>query len=83
MENEERASKGISRRAFLGGAVAVSATAALGIAGCSATKGGAAAGTEVAASGNMQTTDPSKALWPVVEEFDPKAAGEGVVAFIA
>ncbi|MGV8083108.1 MAG: FAD-binding protein [Coriobacteriia bacterium] len=82
-EKQERESRGISRRAFLGGAAAVSATAALGLVGCSAGKGGSAAGSEAAtASGATQTTDPSKAVWPVVEEFEAKPAGEGVVAFV-
>lgn len=31
----------------------------------------------------MQTTDPAKAVWPVVEEVEVGSAGEGVVAFVA
>jgi fumarate reductase flavoprotein subunit len=80
---EEMEIRGISRRAFLGGAAAVGATAALGLVGCSAGKGESAAEAESVATGAMQTTDPSKAVWPVVEEFEAKPAGEGVIAFIA
>jgi hypothetical protein len=31
----------------------------------------------------MQTTDPSKAVWPVVEEIEVGAAGEGQIAFVS
>lgn len=31
----------------------------------------------------MQTLDPSKAVWPVVEEIEVHAAGEGEIAFVA
>ncbi|MFR5091234.1 MAG: hypothetical protein ACLTDR_03715 [Adlercreutzia equolifaciens] len=36
-----------------------------------------------ATGGAMQTTDPAKAVWPVVEEVEVGSAGEGVVAFVA
>ncbi len=81
---EEKEGQGISRRAFLGGAAAVVGTAAtFGVVGCSPASSGsdAPAGPETPAS--MQTTDPSKAVWPVVEEFEAKPAGEGEIAFIA
>ena len=37
----------------------------------------------MAATGAMQTTDPSKAVWPVVEEVEVGSAGEGEIAFVA
>lgn len=85
-ENEDREYQGISRRDFLSGAaVAVGTAAAFGVAGCSAGSSGtveSGSASEAAATGAMQTTDPSKAVWPVVEEFEAKAAGDGVVAFV-
>lgn len=38
---------------------------------------------DAATGGAMQTTDPAKAVWPVVEEVEVGSAGEGVVAFVA
>ncbi|NTU89010.1 MAG: FAD-binding protein, partial [Actinobacteria bacterium] len=84
----EKKQDGLSRRAFLGGSMIVAGAAAtMGLAGC-ATKEPASstAATETAAaevSGSMQTTDPSKAVWPVIEEFEIMAAGDGEIAFIA
>jgi len=85
-ENQGRKYQGISRRDFLSGAaVAVGTAAAFGVAGCSAGSSGAAetgSASEAEGTGAMQTTDPSKAVWPVVEEFEARAAGDGVVAFV-
>ena len=83
---------GLSRRGFLSGAaLAAGAAAVAGLAGCApkatgeatapAASGGDAG--DVAATGAMQTTDPSKAVWPVVEEVEVGSAGEGVIAFVA
>ena len=77
---------GVSRRGFLTGALAAAGVAAMGITGCSSPKGAsekAAETTTAAASGAMQTTDPSKAVWPVVEEIEVGAAGEGQIAFVS
>ena len=77
---------GVSRRGFLTGALAAAGVAAMGITGCSSPKGAsekAAETTTTAASGAMQTTDPSKAVWPVVEEIEVGAAGEGQIAFVS
>lgn len=76
----------LSRRAFLGTAGAATGLAALASLGGCAPKTGETeqAATESAASnGAMQTTDPSKAVWPVVEEIEVGAAGEGEIAFVA
>lgn len=76
----------LSRRAFLGTAGAATGLAALAsLSGCAPKTGGAeqAATESVAANGAMQTTDPSKAVWPVVEEIEVGAAGEGKIAFVA
>ena len=76
----------LSRRAFLGTASAATGLAALAsLSGCAPKTGGAeqAATESVAANGAMQTTDPSKAVWPVVEEIEVGAAGEGKIAFVA
>lgn len=83
--------RGVSRRAFLSGAaVAAGAAAVAGLAGCApqspsetAAAGAAASGEPMAATGAMQTTDPSKAMWPVVEEVEVGSAGEGEIAFVA
>lgn len=83
--------RGVSRRAFLSGAaVAAGAAAVAGLAGCApqspsetAAAGAAASGEPMAATGAMQTTDPSKAVWPVVEEVEVGSAGEGEIAFVA
>jgi len=42
-----------------------------------------AGGDAMAATGAMQTTDPSKAVWPVVEEVEVGSAGEVEIAFVA
>lgn len=76
----------LSRRAFLGTAGAATGLAALAsLGGCAPKTGGAeqAATESVASNGAMQTTDPSKAVWPVVEEIEVGAAGEGEIAFVA
>lgn len=76
----------LSRRAFLGTAGAATGLAALAsLGGCAPKTGGAeqAATESVASNGAMQTTDPSKAVWPVVEEIEVGAAGEGEIAFMA
>lgn len=83
--------RGVSRRAFLSGAaVAAGAAAVAGLAGCApqapgetAAAGAAASDEPMAAAGAMQTTDPSKAVWPVVEEVEVGSAGEGEIAFVA
>ena len=36
-----------------------------------------------AAPRQAQTTDPAQAVWPVVEEVEVGAAGEGKIAFVA
>lgn len=75
----------LSRRAFLGTAGAATGLAALASLGGCAPKTGAeqSAADDVVANGAMQTTDPSKAVWPVVEEIEVGAAGEGKIAFVA
>lgn len=84
--------KSVSRRTFVGAAGATAGLAALaGLAGCSPqASGGSGASTgansseaAAAANGAMQTTDPSQAVWPVVEEVEVGAAGEGQIAFVA
>ncbi len=78
--------QGLSRRAFLGSAAVAGAAVVAGLSGCSPTSG-SSDGTDTTATGDsttsMQTTDPSKAVWPVIEEIEAKAAGEGDVAFVA
>lgn len=94
----EETKKPLSRRSFLTGAAATAGLAAVaGLAGCAPesaatapSEGGSAAATSgstdtassTAASGH-QTTDPSKAVWPVIEELEIKGAGEGEIAFVA
>uniref|UniRef100_UPI0039F55D41 FAD-dependent oxidoreductase n=1 Tax=Slackia piriformis TaxID=626934 RepID=UPI0039F55D41 len=76
----------LSRRAFLGTAGAATGLAALAsLGGCAPKTTGAeqSVADDVAANGAMQTTDPSKAVWPVVEEIEVGAAGEGKIAFVA
>lgn len=76
----------LSRRAFLGTASAATGLAALAsLSGCAPKTTGAEQSTadDIAANGAMQTTDPSKAVWPVVEEIEVGAAGEGKIAFVA
>ncbi|WP_288071181.1 FAD-dependent oxidoreductase [Adlercreutzia caecimuris] len=99
MENEKsttqanlpEARRGVSRRDFLSGAaLAAGAAAVAGLAGCAPQAAGEAAGEAstaggdtMTATGAMQTTDPSKAVWPVVEEVEVGSAGEGEIAFVA
>ncbi len=76
----------LSRRAFLGTAGAATGLAALAsLGGCAPktneTKESAAE--QAVSNGTMQTTDPSKAVWPVVEEIEVGAAGDGEIAFVA
>lgn len=80
----------LSRRSFLSGAAATAGLAAVaGLAGCAPKTGADAAASDAtgtqgdAISDSMQTTDPSKAVWPVVEEVEVGAAGEGKIAFVA
>lgn len=76
----------LSRRAFLGTASAATGLAALAsLSGCApkTTEAEQRTADDAAANGAMQTTDPSKAVWPVVEEIEVGAAGEGEVAFVA
>ena len=83
------AAPSVSRRGFLSGAaVAAGAAALAGLAGCAPKTQAEVAGETIAADdaatgGTMQTTDPAKAVWPVVEEVEVGSAGEGVVAFVA
>lgn len=99
MENEKsttqanlpEARRGVSRRGFLSGAaLAAGAAAVAGLAGCApqaadevAGEASTAGGDAMAATGAMQTTDPSKAVWPVVEEVEVGSAGEGEIALVA
>ena len=99
MENEKNttqanlpeAGRGVSRRGFLSGAaLAAGAAAVAGLAGCApqaadevAGEASTAGGDAMAATGAMQTTDPSKAVWPVVEEVEVGSAGEGEIALVA
>lgn len=78
--------KKLSRRAFLGTAGAATGLAALAsLGGCApkTTESGPANAEGAVNNGAMQTADPSKAVWPVVEEIEVGAAGEGEVAFVA
>lgn len=85
---EQHARTEVTRRGFLTGAAALGAAAAAsGLFGC-APKGASqtsasGSSSSAAASGAMQTTDPSQAVWPVVEEIEVHAAGEGKIAFVA
>ena len=78
------AAPSVSRRGFLSGAaVAAGAAALAGLAGCAPKTQAEVAGETIAADdaatgGAMQTTDPAKAVWPVVEEVEVGSAGEGV-----
>lgn len=86
-KEEEMGSKnteGLTRRSFLGGALAAGTVAALGVSGCAPSSNSTSgSSSSSAATGSMQTTDPSKAVWPVVEEVTVGSAGEGVIAFEA
>ncbi len=78
---------GLSRRSFLTGAAATAGLAAVaGLTGCAPKAATEATATQGAgqgsAAGAMQTTDPAQAVWPVVEEVEVGAAGEGVIAFV-
>jgi succinate dehydrogenase/fumarate reductase flavoprotein subunit len=82
-----------------GAATLVGAGAVAGLTGCAPAQAGgdggsgasagasagaaADGGTAVAGTGATQTLDPSKAVWPVIEEFEIYAAGEGEIAFVA
>lgn len=88
----ENETAGLSRRSFLTGAAATASLAAIaGLAGCSpsgsADAKAAGAGSDAAAkgasTGATQTLDPSQAVWPVTEEIEVKAAGDGKIAFVA
>ncbi|WP_101723689.1 FAD-dependent oxidoreductase [Eggerthella timonensis] len=91
---DKNTSNRLSRRSFLTGAAATAGLAAFaGLAGCApqtaasdsataATASGASASGS-APAGVMQTTDPAQAVWPVVEEVEVGAAGEGKIAFVA
>ena len=87
--SEQNGRRSLSRRGFLSGAaVAAGAAAVAGLAGCApqtpaSAPAGNVAADDVATSESMQTTDPAKAVWPVVEEVEVGSAGEGVVAFVA
>jgi succinate dehydrogenase/fumarate reductase flavoprotein subunit len=87
---------GVSRRSFLkGAATLVGAGAVAGLAGCApvqtADEGGSGAatgstdggGAVTTGTGATQTLDPSQAVWPVIEEFEIYAAGDGEIAFVA
>lgn len=85
----ETSARDMSRRTFLTGAAATAGIAAVaGLTGCSpqssssSSASSTSGSTSTAASGSMQTTDPSQAVWPVVEEVDNGAAGEGEIAFV-
>lgn len=77
----------VSRRGFLKAAALLGAGAAAGLAGCapktSSEKKAAQTVAQAEVSGSMQTTDPRKAVWPVVEEVEIHAAGEGKIAYVA
>lgn len=77
----------LSRRGFLTTAAGIGAAAVAGMYGCApkstADKATSAEGAANSSNGSMQTTDPSKAVWPVVEEIEVGAAGEGQIAFVA
>lgn len=72
---------------FLTGAAATAGIAAFaGLTGCapqnvSDSKAGATGTGTKTASATMQTTDPAQAVWPVVEEVEVRAAGEGEDCF--
>lgn len=87
---EQQSAGRMSRRQFLGGAAAAGAVAAVGgLFGCSPKSSDQAGSSSTSSTGSasgdgsMQTLDPSKAVWPVVEEFEPAAAGDGNIAFVA
>lgn len=85
----------LSRRSFLTGTAITAGTVALaGLAGCSPQQTTGSSGTsnggtggaspaDVAGAQPHQTLNPSEARWPVLEELQIKAAGEGNVAFVA
>lgn len=61
-------------------ASSTSGTSSTSNSGSTSSTGGA---TGTTANGAMQTTDPAQAVWPVVEEVEVGAAGEGKIAFVA
>lgn len=72
----------VSRRSFLKGVAVVAGTTALGnLVACSPKTATKVEG-DTAVAGNHQTLDPTKAVWPVNEEFKVTAAGEGKIAFV-
>lgn len=86
--NENRAEtkrNSFSRRSFLTGVTATAGLAAItGLTGCAPQASSNSRSTtdgQEATAGNMQTTDPSQAIWPVVEEFKVAGAGNGEIAF--
>lgn len=85
--NTAVSSEGLTRRGFLAGtATAAALAAAAGFASTTPTAAFADETPKAAAedaTGVMQTTDPSKAVWPVVEEVTVGSAGEGAIAFVA
>jgi hypothetical protein len=77
----------MNRRVFLAGTVATVGLAAVaGLAGCAPSDSTTESITEEpasAATGTHQTLSPSEAVWPVQEELEVHAAGEGQIAFVA
>ena len=95
-ESEHATSSRLSRRSFLTGAAATAGLAAFaGLTGCapqnaangetyaSAASASGSSASSAAPAVAMQTTNPSQAVWPVVEEVEVGAAGEGKIAFVA
>lgn len=86
-EEKSSVQQKLSRRSFLTGAAATAGIAAVaGLAGCAPVPSGskaASGSSQEAAAKGMQTTDPAKAVWPVVEEIEITAAGEGKIAFVS
>jgi len=87
-----------SRRSFLTlgtAAIVTGVGVSAGLAGCqpNSTTNGSGTGnsggagndssTGATVSSTHQTLNPSEANWPVIEEFEVHAAGEGVIAFVA
>lgn len=81
----------LSRRSFLTGTAATAGIAALvSLTGCASDGKSAPAGetpseSDPAPTGGSshQTLNPSEAKWPVLEEIDIHAAGEGEIAYVA
>ncbi|QEM69848.1 FAD-binding protein [Geobacter sp. FeAm09] len=74
----------MSRRGFLKAGGAAVGTAVLGgmVAGCGDNVTRVVQTPSTQSAGSMQTTDPSKAVWPVLEELEVTAAGSGTSAFV-